>query len=658
MAKYVCRNCGAENPEAAEHCVRCGAALAISSEEPSTDAEYGRGIRAGVVGEVWSRILDFFGHKKTPQAEHKSLPYPKPTPQPSTRILMKPSPSVAMPSGADPSRNAIARSIIPTGSAMPTQPSGRAPSPQGQSGLQLKPRAPGERFYDRYHIQAAYPLRYSIYYDAVDLFCARCQRDHSNLPSGGVCAYCRNPLDPVLIHERQTPVEKVTPEMVKALLPLGRAGHPRILHHRSMLRFELAYYTIVNHPGKWQALVPRQRPLTFDEAVAVVAQIGRAFTYLHQQGFAYASRAHDISPEGMEGFVVLGSGDVQLTDLSRCSALMQGEARRAQISHDIAFLGQCLISLTYDLQSQAANEMVGVPLELRPCVERAKRGEYNSVIALLNDLTVMSESPTARRLLKPTEGHATHPGRRHTHNEDTVVTFGFDKKQQGKSVPIGFYMVADGMGGHDAGDVASRTASQMVTDWIMKTRVLPDLRKTTRKLSTENVPGEVLKQAIQTANDALVQRAQARDSNLGSTITAALVIGNEAVIANVGDSRTYLLRQGQLRQITQDHSLVARLVEANVITPEEVREHPQRNQIYRSLGQKPNVQVDTFALSLQPDDRLILCCDGLWEMVADREIQRIVESARTPQKACDALITAANQAGGEDNISVIVVEME
>jgi protein phosphatase len=141
-------------------------------------------------------------------------------------------------------------------------------------------------------------------------------------------------------------------------------------------------------------------------------------------------------------------------------------------------------------------------------------------------------------------------------------------------------------------------------------------------------------------------------------VTAALIIGDVATVANVGDSRTYLLRDGRLEQITQDHSLVARLVDAGVIKPDEVRSHPLRNQIHRCLGNKPSVDVDTFTVQLRQDDRLILCSDGLWEMVSDAEIQRVVEGARSPQKASDELIEAANRAGGKDNIAVIVVEIE
>jgi protein phosphatase len=145
---------------------------------------------------------------------------------------------------------------------------------------------------------------------------------------------------------------------------------------------------------------------------------------------------------------------------------------------------------------------------------------------------------------------------------------------------------------------------------------------------------------------------------MGTTLTAALVIGDAATIANVGDSRTYLWRNGVLRQVTRDHSLVASLVQAGMVKPEEVRGHPQRNQVYRTLGVKPDVEVDIFTETLQRGDRLILCSDGLWEMVGDAEIGRTVGQARSPQEACRTLIQQANKAGGKDNVTVIVVKME
>jgi len=146
-------------------------------------------------------------------------------------------------------------------------------------------------------------------------------------------------------------------------------------------------------------------------------------------------------------------------------------------------------------------------------------------------------------------------------------------------------------------------------------------------------------------------------ANSGTTVTLAFVQGSLALIANVGDSRTYLLRDHMLRQVSVDHSLVAGLVASGQIKPEEIYTHPQRNVIFRSLGQKQRVQVDIFREILEPGDILLLCSDGFWEMVQDPKlIVRLIEKAKDPKQACQTLIDAANAAGGEDNISVVVAK--
>jgi len=144
---------------------------------------------------------------------------------------------------------------------------------------------------------------------------------------------------------------------------------------------------------------------------------------------------------------------------------------------------------------------------------------------------------------------------------------------------------------------------------------------------------------------------------MGTTITAVLIIGNTAYVANVGDSRTYLYRESDgLIKVTRDHSAVARLVETGAITPDEVYTHPKRNEIYRSLGNSASVKVDTFTVPLKVGDLLLLCSDGLWEMVRDADIERIIEAALpVSSQICDMLVEAALAGGGKDNISVIAV---
>jgi protein phosphatase len=169
-----------------------------------------------------------------------------------------------------------------------------------------------------------------------------------------------------------------------------------------------------------------------------------------------------------------------------------------------------------------------------------------------------------------------------------------------------------------------------------------------------------LRTAVQEANRAILRYGEDKASarGLGSTVTAALIQNDQAYIANVGDSRTYLLRDNQLTKLTQDHSLVAKLVESKQITDEDVYTHPQRNLIYRSLGAgHKNIEVDIFHETLCPGDKLLLCSDGLWEMVHHQDLENLLKEQSNPQVICDKLIALANENGGEDNITAIVVDI-
>jgi serine/threonine protein phosphatase PrpC len=633
----TCPNCGKQNRREAKFCRYCGADLsptrAVSSAVPGRgkQPQSETGTVSGLVQTVKRLVAGT---------------------EPPSRPQQTPSPASTRP---------LPVSETPTDS-QPVAPTHARPSMGPQAGERLTPLQRGSILphpqdpQRRYGIVVARELPRSIYYNALDLTCPACGTLYSSIPPDALCPQCQLSLPPVLIHERRSRTNGyLSGADIEQLVRIS-AGEPGILPHQAIIQYQDRVFTVVEHPGRWDVLVRAQRQRLPDEALAGAVQIGRALAYLHEHGFAYS----EVGGASIESVVVVGGGiDVKLADLSTCSRLQSGDvqALRAQVNTGVVFLAWVLFYLATNKElSRASIEFA--PPALRLFVERAMQGEYASIGDMLTDFSLLPSSLTLGRSLKPSHGQATHPGRQHARNEDAVVTFTFDKEQDGHSVPVGFYLVADGMGGHDAGDVASRTVNQIVTDWIIKTKVLPDLRKATRKLTVEDVPGELLTQALRQANEVLLRRGQARDSDLGSTVTAALVIGDVATIASVGDSRTYLLRGGRLERITQDHSLVARLVDAGVIKPEEVRSHPQRNQIYRCLGHKPSVEVDTFTRQLRAGDVLVLCSDGLWEMVLDAEVQRIVEGARSPQKACDALVEAANRAGGEDNIAVIVVEME
>lgn len=268
-----------------------------------------------------------------------------------------------------------------------------------------------------------------------------------------------------------------------------------------------------------------------------------------------------------------------------------------------------------------------------------------------------------------------HPGRVREMNEDSVWAQVYSASA---GQPVGLFIVCDGVGGHLGGECASHWAIEAIKVELADLFAPRDPRATIR-LSEEELrkaveqDGEAtrlsavarmetrLRQAIQKANRVVFGYAQQKPekaADAGTTVTMAVVQGERAVIANVGDSRTYLLRDHRLEQITQDHSLVASLVASGQIRPEEVFTHPQRNLIFRSLGQKRQVQVDTFWRTLQPGDTLLLCSDGLWEMVQDDAVMaQIIETSSSPAQACQRLVEAANLAGGEDNIGVVVVRV-
>ena len=164
---------------------------------------------------------------------------------------------------------------------------------------------------------------------------------------------------------------------------------------------------------------------------------------------------------------------------------------------------------------------------------------------------------------------------------------------------------------------------------------------------------EALIQAVQAANLAVFREVP----EAGTTLTMALVIGNKAYVAHVGDSRAYIFNQATLGQITQDHSLVARLVELGQATPEEALTHTHRNVLYRAVGQAGSLEVDTYIQPLPTGSCLLLCSDGLWGMVSDTEIADILTHTSTPQKALEKLIGAALQNGGDDNVTAVLVLM-
>jgi protein phosphatase len=227
-------------------------------------------------------------------------------------------------------------------------------------------------------------------------------------------------------------------------------------------------------------------------------------------------------------------------------------------------------------------------------------------------------------------GSRTDIGRIRDHNEDSLLV----------SPPL--YVVADGMGGHAAGEVASELAVRVFEE-----------------ATISGTDATTLRDAVLESNRVIIDAARRGlgREGMGTTLTAALVEDDQLLIAQVGDSRAYLMREGQLRQVTRDHSFVAQLVATGQLTPEEARVHPKRSVITRALGSDDELQPDIYEVCVRAGDRLMLCSDGLSSMLDAALLSQLLAADPDPQAAADALVDAANEAGGHDNITVIVVDV-
>ena len=266
-----------------------------------------------------------------------------------------------------------------------------------------------------------------------------------------------------------------------------------------------------------------------------------------------------------------------------------------------------------------------------------------------------SSFPQGARLIA---GAATDLGRKRSgeENEDSALVLVLDRVHENHTLPFGVFVVADGLGGHASGHRASRLAVNVLVHTILRQVALPVVGSPTDTPVDETILANLLADAVRAANGSLCAANREAGLDAGSTVVTVLIYGETAHIANVGDSRAYVCDDEGLRRITTDHSLVQQLVAGGLIGPDDVYTHPQRNQIFRSLGDDPDLAVDLFAQQLRPGMRLLLCSDGLWEMMRDPQIEQVLRAAPDPQAACDALIAAANEGGGDDNITVVVVE--
>jgi len=406
------------------------------------------------------------------------------------------------------------------------------------------------------------------------------------------------------------------------------------------------HYVVTLEPPPVKAsdlAVPQELPQVLDWGV----QLARALVYLHERQvtFNQITLAH----------VALAGKRALWMDFSTCTLLSAGNQAAAAraCAGDIEDLARLLL---YLLTGQTVyTPDLTLPDPVTPVFKNALTGkgfERAEQLALaLEAAQAEARRPSGVDLHV---GRLSHVGQVRQLNEDSLLTIDLGRVSRSASRPIGVYAVADGMGGHAAGDVASRLVVETLARHAVSDYMGPTLNGTG---SAVDVRAWLLA-AVQAANRAVFEQRRTSNTDMGSTLVMAVLEGTTAYLANVGDSRCYLVNAAGIRRLTVDHSLVERLVSSGQLTPEEARHHPQRNVIYRTIGDRAQAEADTFVQSLAPGDRLCLCSDGLSGMLRDEEIQHVMMQCASPQEACRQLVAAANANGGEDNITVVIVQVE
>jgi PPM family protein phosphatase len=392
---------------------------------------------------------------------------------------------------------------------------------------------------------------------------------------------------------------------------------------------------------------PVTPPLDELDALYVARGLAALLRALHGQGLLLGEVA---------------AADVELTAKQprlRAAPNLRAADSEEGAAEDLRALASLLEALTATPRKTRRLEESDVPAaggSLADVLSELRTGKIADAAALHARLEALIADRTEPQPLITRLGAASHEGMVRELDEDSLLTMELRMNRTAAPRTWGLYIVADGMGGHSAGEVASDLALRGAFEVVQREYLAPTVD--TGAEDDEARLREVVRAAILQANEYVLREARSRGNDMGTTITMALVAGDRAVVGNVGDSRTYLLRDGALRRVSKDHSLVQRLVDIGQITDDEIYTHPQRNAVMRSLGDKQEIEVDLFSERLRPGDALLLVSDGQWEMTRDPQMAEIIAANPDPQAACEELVRAANAAGGDDNITVVLVKFE
>ncbi len=422
------------------------------------------------------------------------------------------------------------------------------------------------------------------------------------------------------------------------------------------------YYAVSPAAEESLLLSDLEEPLPVEQTLDWANELAEALNYLHEQGVYSAV----LTPDN----ILIENSHALIGDLSAAQVTAAADGEQENLRrHDIAALAA---TIAYAMTGSRSVNIANLPLlrgadgaplppPIQQALSAALSGEQGSARAfyaqLLDAWRTVAAAPNDLLLHS---GKLSHIGMLRRNNQDSLAAIECVMMVQSLSGTCGVYVVADGMGGHKGGEVASAITVNAVVANLLGSTITPLYSDDASDdiIAEQTVRGRITA-AIQEANQQVNGMRVREGSDMGTTVVTALVMDGRLYIGNVGDSRAYFYRPGApIRQITADHSLVARLVQLGQISEAEAAVHPHRHVIFRSLGEKGRVEVDTFVETLKPGDRVLLCSDGLSGMVSDSDMTAVLASEPDPQVASQRFVELANAHGGVDNISVIIVNIE
>lgn len=435
--------------------------------------------------------------------------------------------------------------------------------------------------------------------------------------------------------------------------------HPRLLALREFFTADARDYIVIDIPDKVWPIAPILT-LMPAEALATGIMIGEVLAYLHVHGIAMDHITPDNICITANGVFLKGIEYAHGTDTS-------GEFIRKNVNE---------LAATLRILAEQHHEPANTDAALQVIANKGKSESYTELTALLTEclhalpdgLPKLAEDASTKRMTLKV-GHATTVGMIRSQNQDAIGIMHmeiFDDLPHAS--PGGIYLIADGMGGEAQGEVASRIAVRVIVGEVARRFLGPVARASASDLPAEAIlAGETattvhvdsisaLIDAYRAANSRIRNLARRLEKAAGTTATSLVIYNHDVIIGHVGDSRAYILRNDELHQLTNDHSLLQKMIESGVYRPEEAESMVPRNYLYRSLGQGDDLEVDTRVLTIGVGDTLMICSDGLWDMLSDHEIRAILIQQLSPETLAKELVEQANIAGGHDNSSAIVIQ--